>query len=205
MILNIDNTIIIIKNFINDNKIVFIIMIALILLSTLLANVGDKKKKKQTIYEKKYNDPLLEINNNNDIINKEELSQLAFQKLKELKLAKMNFDFNTIRNITNNEIFELYSKQIQTLKNKKQKNIVQNIKYINSHITNIITNESNQIINFRITIECYDFTTDNYNNAIDKNYNQKLLQTYEIEIKKKLNTIQNCTIEKLQLLYERKI
>ena len=163
----------------------------------------EEKKKKEVKNEKEHNDPVL-INQEN-IESKEIIQKLAFDKLVEIKNAKMNYDLDKIKSITNDQLFDLYSRQINTLKENKQKNIVQKIEYIKSYITNINTNSNIQTINLRITIKCFDYTVDKHNNVIKGYYNKKMLQTYEIEIKRDINLEDNCTVEKLELLYERNI
>ena len=196
-ILNLEDTIMIIKNFFSDYKYLLIISGAILILSILLVSLKPKKKK-QIIYDKPHNDPLLI--NQNEIASKEILEKLAFEKLKEIKTAKMNFDLETIKKITTNDIFELYYRQINTLKKNNQKNMIQNIKYLKSYITNLNTNTAN----LRVIIECYDFVIDSNNKCIKGKYNKQVMQTYEIEIKFD-EKFENSIIQKLELLYERDI
>ena len=198
--LNIEIIIMRLKNFITDNKILLIMLILILIISTIIGRIRAKNKKTIIVNDNKKNDPLL--SNNENLETKEQIQKLAFEKLKELKIAKMNFDLDTIKNITTDNVYDLYNRQVNTLKEKKQKNIVQNVKYINSFITNINTMENEKIINLRVIIECFDFVNDNHNNTISGKYNKKILQTYELEIK--INN-ENCLIQKIQLLYEREI
>lgn len=200
-ILELRSIFMVVKNFFADNLFIIIIIVAVSILSTLLVSFKPKKQKKQE-FEKPCHDPLLI--NQDEISDKEEIQKLAFNILKEIKIAKMNYDLDTIKNITTENIFNLYKQQINTLKQKNYKNIVQNIKYLKSYITNINTNGNTQVINLRIIIECYDFVVESNNTPISGKYNQKVIQTYEIEIKKDKET-QKCLIQKLDLLYERYI
>lgn len=195
--LNISDTLMIIENFINDNKLIFIILIILLILSVVLGNIKAKKKKKQISHDMPHNDPAL--SNNIAEENKEQIGQLAYKLITELKIAKMNYDADKIRSITTDNIYDLYKTQIETLQSKKQKNMIQNINYVKSYITSFNHNS----INLRIIIECFDFIIDNKNNVIKGKYNQKVLQTYEIEITK--NNSNQYLIQKLELLYERAI
>ncbi len=190
-----------IQNFWDSKKYIIIIMFAFIILSILVVSLKPKKKKEKN-FVKPHNDSVL-INQNN-IDSKEIIQKIAFDKLIELKKAKMNYDLNTIKKITTNNIYDLYNVQINTLKTKKQKNIIQNTKYINSYITNLTTNGNIQVINLRIIIENYDFIVDNHNKTVSGLYNQKVMQTYELELKRDINS-DNCIIQKIQLLYERAI
>lgn len=192
---NIEDMKITISNFISDNKILLIILILLLIVSTIVGLLTSKRKEKKYTNDNKKNDELLI---SQDIKNKQQIQNLAFNKLKELKLAKMNYDIDTIKKITNNEVYDLYNRQIKTLEENKQKNIVQDIKYIQSYITNI----NDDIINLRMVIECYDFVIDSKNRTIKGKDNKKVMQTYEIEIN---NSNDNCIIQKIQLLYEREI
>lgn len=197
MKLNIDDILNIIQNFISDNKIIIIIMISIIILSTLLVNIKSKKKKAKKSYPINHNDPLL---SKDDIPNKEELQIKAFNLIRDLKTAKMHFDIDAIKTITTDNLFKLYTKQIETLKNKQQKNMIEQIKYIKSYITNNINNNEN--VNLRMVIECFDYIIDKNNKVIKGKYNRKMLQTYEIEI---MMENSNYRIHKLELLYEREI
>lgn len=198
---NIENTLFKLKNYITDNYIIFITFTVILILLTLIAKSKAKKKNKINSNYKFKNDPVLKNNNYKDLEDKEIIQEKAFEQLKELKIAKMNLDLDKIREITTDNVYELYKKQINTLILNKQKNIVQKIKYINSHIVNIIPNSNEKTINLRIIIECYDFIVDQYNNTSFK-YNKKMLQTYEVEVKTKNN---NYLIDKIQLLYEREL
>ena len=193
MFLSIENILLKIKNFINDNYIIILLMILIIILFTLIANINTKKKNRNYHFDKKKNDPLL-INQNN-IENKDEIEKKVFNLLYNLKIYKMNLDIDKIKNIVNDNIYNLYKEQIKTLSKKNQKNIIQDIKYINSYITNI--SQNNNLINLRMIIECYDYIICN-NKVIKGSNNKKVLQTYEIEIL-------NEKINKLELLYEREI
>ena len=49
----------------------------------------------------------------------------------------MNFDYNTLRKYTTEELFNMYESQLRVLKVKKQKNIMRDIQYKNAMITDI--------------------------------------------------------------------
>lgn len=195
MKLSINDILIIIQNFINDNIIIILVAIFLIVVSTIIVNIKIKNRKPKKTIDVKYNDPVL---SNNDITNKEEIQLQAFNLIKDLKIAKMDLDLEKIREITTDNIYKLYETKIETLKHKQQKNIVGQIKYVKSYITNTTNNS----INLRLIIECFDYKVDKNNNVINGKYNRKMLQTYEVEI---INNNSNYIIQKLDLLYEREI
>ena len=69
----------------------------------------------------------------------------------------MNFDTSSIRKMTTDEIYNMYSSQLETLKLKGQKNIMKDISLIDSKIVyiekigNIITT------NVYMKVRCYDY------------------------------------------------
>lgn len=195
MKLNISDILNIIQNFINDNIILIIMAILLIIVSTVFTHIKIKNKKTKPTINIKNNDPVL---SNNNISNQDNYQITAFNLIKNLKIAKMNFDLEKIKEITTDHIFELYKTQIETLKNKQQKNIVDKIEYVKSYITN----DNHNIINLRTIIKCFDYIVDDKNNVIKGKYNVKMLQTYEIEI---IKNNSQYIIQKLNLLYEREI
>lgn len=197
MKLSINDILTIIQNFITDNIIIILIAISLIIVTTIITKIKIKNRKPIKKIEISHNDPLLEKKVLND---KEEIQIKAFNLIKEIKIAKMNLDIDKIKNIATNNVYNLYEAQIETLKNKQQKNIVSQIKYIKSYITNTANN--NQTINLRVVIECFDYIINNKNNIVKGKYNRKVLQTYEIEM---INNDSNYVINKLELLYEREI
>lgn len=197
MKLSINDILTIIQNFITDNIIIILIAISLIIVTTIITKIKIKNRKPIKKIEISHNDPLLEKKVLND---KEEIQIKAFNLIKEIKIAKMNLDIDKIKNIATNNVYNLYETQIETLKNKQQKNIVGQIKYIKSYITNTANN--NQTINLRVVIECFDYIINNKNNIVKGKYNRKVLQTYEIEM---INNDSNYVINKLELLYEREI
>lgn len=197
MKLSINDILTIIQNFITDNIIIILIAISLIIVTTIITKIKIKNRKPIKKIEISHNDPLLEKKVLND---KEEIQINAFNLIKEIKIAKMNLDIDKIKNIATNNVYNLYETQIETLKNKQQKNIVGQIKYIKSYITNTANN--NQTINLRVVIECFDYIINNKNNIVKGKYNRKVLQTYEIEM---INNDSNYVINKLELLYEREI
>ena len=81
----------------------------------------------------------------------------VFTIYKDIQTAWMNFDTDTIRKLTTDEIYNMYSSQLDTLKLKKQKNIMKDItleevKIIDiKKVNNIIT------VSVYMRVKCYDY------------------------------------------------
>ena len=54
-------------------------------------------------------------------LNVSEFKTKVFRTYKDIQTAWMNFDTDTIRKLTTDEIYNMYSSQLETLKLKKQK------------------------------------------------------------------------------------
>lgn len=93
-------------------------------------------------------DPDMDIN---DFKNK------AFDIYKKLQIAWMNFDTSSIREMTTDEIYNMYSSQLETLKLKGQKNIMKDISLIDSKI--IFIEKVGHVIttNVYMKVRCYDY------------------------------------------------
>lgn len=81
----------------------------------------------------------------------------SFNIYKDLQTAWMNFDTETIRKLTTDEIYNMYSSQLETLKLKKQKNIMTNITLEDVKIIDIY--KTNNVITTTVymRVKCYDY------------------------------------------------
>ena len=92
--------------------------------------------------------------------NKEEFKKQAFNIYKDIQTAWMNFDTNTIRNLTTDELYNMYSAQLTTLKVKKQQNIMKNIEYIDAKIVDVTNENDVYTIKVYLNVKCLDYVID---------------------------------------------
>ena len=95
-----------------------------------------------------------EIDSNIDV---KKFKNEAFNIYKELQTAWMNFDTETIRKLTTDEIYNMYSSQLETLKLKKQKNIMKDIELIDVKIIDIYKENDVITIDTYLNVRCYDY------------------------------------------------
>lgn len=117
-------------------------------------------------------------------LNLEEFKNIAFNIYKDVQIAWMNFDLDSIKNIISDEIYNMYSMQLDTLKIKHQQNIMDDIKLQNIDITNITYENNIETIETVIEVECYDYIIDNNKKVIRGSKNKKMLYTYKITFTK---------------------
>ena len=112
-------------------------------------------------------------------LNTNEFKNQAFTIYKDIQTSWMNFDTDTIRKLTTDEIYNMYSSQLETLKLKKQKNIMKDISFIDAKIIDI--KKDNDIItaNVYLRVKCYDYVIKEATNEVVRgNSNQKVVIDY---------------------------
>ena len=99
----------------------------------------------------------------------------------------MNFDYDTIRELVSDEMYNMYSMQLDTLKVKGQKNIMENISYITNIVTDINIENNIETVKTVMTVECYDYLVDSTNKVVRGNKNRKMHYVYELTFTKDIS------------------
>ena len=97
------------------------------------------------------------INSIDKDLNIEEFKNKAFNIYKDLQTAWMEFDTDTIRKLTTDEVYNMYSSQLETLKLKKQKNIMKDIELIDAKVIDIRKENNIITVDVYLNIRCYDY------------------------------------------------
>lgn len=86
-----------------------------------------------------------------------EFKSKTFNIYRDIQTAWMNFDTDTIRKLTTDEIYNMYSSQLETLKLKNQKNIMSDITLEEAKIIDM--KKVNDVIttNVYLRVKCYDY------------------------------------------------
>ena len=111
---------------------------------------------------------------------KEKFQNQVFTIYKDIQIAWMNFDYDTLRKNTTDELYNMYYSQLETLKIKNQKNIMD---YFDLHDFEIISMEHDDktiSIKTRVMIECVDYIVDGNNRVVRGNQDAKNLYDYEM-------------------------
>ena len=145
----------------------------------LIMYFSNKKKGKQVI-EKAINSKL-ELLNTNIFPEEKRIEIEAFNLYKQIQFAWMNFDEETIRKCTTDEMYNMYLMQLDTLKVKNQKNIMYDIKYIGSSIKERYEENNQETIVMNMQVSCYDFIIDTRTNKVVRGSSSKInLYNYEL-------------------------
>ena len=104
----------------------------------------------------------------------QELCSKTFEIYKNIQNAWSEFDYSELRKYTTDEIYNTYIMQLEVLKSKKQKNIMENIELVEKKVLKI-TNENNIIsVDVYMNIKMYDYIVDEQNNVVRGTNKQKM-------------------------------
>ncbi len=123
--------------------------------------------------------------------NREKFLKERFNDYVTIQNAWMNFDYDTLRSVLTDELYNQYAMQLDTLKVKNQKNVMSDFEYRGAKITEVNC-ENNQItIKMEMTVSFYDYIEQN-GNVVRGNSNVKVTQYYEISFVCSMNQLDNC-------------
>ena len=158
------------------------IVVVLFIVVFVIENEISKRKteKKQIIKSKDMDlDLISKIDPN---LNLYEFKNEAFNIYKDVQEAWMNLDDGKIRTLTTDELYNMYSMQLDTLRVKNEKNIMKEINLVTASLTN-----------------CYDYIVDSQNKVVRGNDKNKIEITYELtyikSVGEKVNKCPNCGAE----------
>ena len=163
---------------------VIVITVIVIIVISIICSKKEVKLTEIDSYSKLSDDEIHEYISDLDI---EKFNNKVFDNYKKIQEAWSNFDIDTIRNLVSDEIYNMYSMQLDTLKVKSQKNIMSDITYVNNYITNIIVDNDTETIETILKVSCFDYLVDDKNNVVRGNKNIKLHYTYKLTFTRKID------------------
>ena len=128
---------------------------------------------------------------------KDKFNQEVFEVYKDIQIAWMNFDYKTLKELVSEEIYNKYKKQLEELKSKNQKNIMDNIEFKSNKITDVIINDN--IIECEMNITCIDYIIENDDKLIKGKKDKFCNYTYRLVFTKDLKNNKYKLIEKKML------
>lgn len=181
----------------SETEMLIVVLISIILIVVILIIYSRKEIKKiEQQKQKKYE----EMKNKIDSIigiDYSKLQEMAFELYKNIQIAWMNFDYDTLRKYVTDEMFNMYKEQLQTLKVKNQQNIMENIILRDFIIEEVKEENNNIVLTTNIKIKCNDYIIDtNTKKVVKGKKNQSILYSYKITFIKNnnsnINVCPNC-------------
>lgn len=173
------------------NGLVFHFLLLNIVIATgldIVLRLRTKKKLKQFIKKQPKKIDLTPLG-----INEEELVKEVFRIYQKIQVAWMNFDYDTLKKYTTNELYNMYVSQLNTLKVKKQQNMIENIRFYRANIMNYQINHNElETITIQLQVTCKDYLIDqttgqvvrgNKLNTMNYTYNLTLIRRKQAEMK----------------------
>ncbi len=115
-----------------------------------------------------------------NIVTEEDKQKLqeAYQIYLDVQKAWMNFDYNELRRLVTDELYNTYQNQMKTLELKGQKNIMTDFNFLSSSILSKSNNEGTKTMKVQLTVSFYDYIVDEREKVIRGNKKKKVEMTY---------------------------
>lgn len=149
--------------------VVVIIIVVIIYNNTNKNNKNRPNSGGRSMSNKSNNYSDIDVSKINEIdkdMNINEFKMNAFNIYRELQTAWMNFDTDTIRKLTTDEIYNMYSSQLETLKLKKQKNIMSDITLDEVKVIDIKKQNNVITTSVYLRVKCYDYVIKEATNEV---------------------------------------
>lgn len=129
-------------------------------------------------------------------INASEFCKMVYEKYVSIQEAWSNFDYDKLRGLLTDELYNSYVMQLETLKTNKQKNIMSDFECIETKITKV--SDENGIINVvtYLRVQMFDYVVDSNDKVVRGSKDDKIDIQYIIKFVKtdesKIDTCPNC-------------
>lgn len=171
----------------------FILFSSLIILDTKSAS--KRARKQPLIYTDITEENIKKIDANLDL---EKLKTMVFEIYRDIQYAWRDFDTDTLRLLTTDELYNMYVGQLQTLKDKNEKNIMKDISLEKVKIINIALEDNIITLDAYLRVKTYDYIIDETTNKVKRGFkDHKAIIDYEITFVKSgqprdINKCPNC-------------
>ncbi len=122
--------------------------------------------------------------------------KMAYQIYLDTQDAWMNFNYDKLRTLLSDELYNSYVSQLKTLSVKKQKNVMNSFNLVHNFITYYEKTEKEYVIKTETCVTFYDYIVDKNNKIVRGNNQNRVTNTYELtfvrSISKKSNKCPNC-------------
>lgn len=111
----------------------------------------------------------------------ESLKNELYNKFVDIQMAWMNFDYESLRKLCTDELYNSYLSQLEVLKAKNGQNIMESFDNVATKITSI--QEENGILSIQVfmAVSFYDYVIDVKSNAVTRGYkSRKILNNYRM-------------------------
>ncbi len=90
-------------------------------------------------------------------IEDEKLKQDLFKIYKDVQIAWMNMDLEPVRGVLTDEVYNMYKTQLLTLKHRSQKNIMEEIEFVDARLVRKIELAGKETLEIILKVTCKDY------------------------------------------------
>ncbi len=121
-----------------------------------------------------------------------ELLEKCYQVYLDVQKAWMNFNYEELRKLLTDELFNMYQNQLRTLELKEEQNIMRDFVLKKSNI--ISKEEVNNVttIKMGLSVSFYDYIVDKNKKTMRGDKLEKVVMTYMLTFIKEETKIENC-------------
>lgn len=148
----------------------------------------------KSILKKRLKNKILKLKD----FDQDKFNQEVFGIYKDIQIAWMNFDYKKLKELVSKEIYDKYEKQLEELKSKNQKNIMDNIEFKSNKITDISIDKDIEI-ECEMKVTCIDYIIDKEDKLIKGKKDKFCNYTYKLVFIKELSNNKYTLIEKKML------
>lgn len=134
----------------------------------------------KSIINKKLNQCILEAKAIDKEFDEEVFNKEAFNIYKDVQVAWMNFEIESIKHLISEELFNDYQKKLDSLKKKKQKNVLDEIELKSNKIIDMKVEDNIDIIKCHMNVTCYDYIIDDKDHLVKGRKKKKCDYVYEL-------------------------
>ena len=113
-------------------------------------------------------------------LNRADVLQKSFDIYRNVQIAWMNFDYDTLRKYLSDELFNTYKMQLNALNLKKQKNVMEDFLNRQMVITGISENDGLITLTIELVVAQRDYVVDASGNVIKGTKARQMLVHYEM-------------------------
>lgn len=168
------------------------ILTAIIVIIIIVSSITERNKRRT--YDNNLNYQLIESKYANT--NNKDILKQAYQIFYDVQMAWMNFDYNRLRELVTDELYNMYYNELETLRLKGQRNIMEGFKINN--ISVVSNTEENNIITYGInlSVNFFDYIVDSNGRVVRGSKNSYISMTYLLNFVSntvKLDACPNCS------------
>lgn len=169
----------------------FILLIIIVVIIIIIAS-----KNKKTVPTTTYNtvDSDTEVDVPIPGFNKEEFLKMTYDNFVRIQNGWMNFDYEELKKLLTNELYNTYRAQLLPLNAKHQKNIMSDFTLVSNKIVGFNESEKEYTVTTKLIVKFYDYVVDENNKVLRGTKGRRLVNTYLLTFIKSKETKDNKCI-----------